>query len=173
MKPDIFRKHIQDPGIFWNFGIFRTLSNIYNEVLYSEPSNIAYLESWFIQNLSIFRTQDVQYWESLKYSLHRTMCNLGTSTILAYLSPNIMRAQGILRNLSNMYNGLFFTEPCVTLVYSELRTYSEPCQISMMKNLFTTLFNPSIFRTVAYSRSKAYSEYCKTSITKYFIQNLV
>ena len=52
---------------------------------------------------------------------------------LVYLSPNTMRGQGILRNLSNMYDGLFSTEPCVTLVYLELKAYSEPCQISMMQ----------------------------------------
>ena len=33
-----------------------------------------------------------------------------------------------------MYDGLFSTEACVTLVYSELETFSEPCKISMMEN---------------------------------------
>ena len=63
------------------------------------------------------------------------MFNLGIFTTLAYLSPNILRAQGKLRNLSNMYDGLFSTEPCVPLVYSELEAYSEPSQISRMENL--------------------------------------
>ena len=62
------------------------------------------------------------------------MRHLGIFTTFVYLSPNILRAQGILRNLSNMYDGLFSAEPCVTLVYSELEAYSEPCQISMMEN---------------------------------------
>ena len=67
------------------------------------------------------------------------MCNLGIFTILLYLSPNIFRAQGILRNLSNMYDGLLSTEPCITLVYSELKAYSEPYQISMMENFIHNL----------------------------------
>ena len=66
--------------------------------------------------------------KSLKYSLRRTMCN-----------PGILRAQGIFRNLPNMYDGLFFTEPCVTLVYWELQAFSEPCQISMMVNFIHSL----------------------------------
>ena len=52
--------------------------------------------------------------------------NLGIFTALAYSSPSKIRAQGILRNQSNMYDGLFSTEPRVTLVYSELEAYSEP-----------------------------------------------
>ena len=81
------------------------------------------------------------------------MSTLGIFTTLVYLNRNILRAQGILRNLLKMYDGLFSTEACVTLVYSELKAYSEHCQISMMEILFTTLCNPSIFRTVAYSES--------------------
>ena len=44
------------------------------------------------------------------------MFNLGIFTTLAYLTPNTLRAEGKLRNLLNMYDGLFSTEPCVTLV---------------------------------------------------------
>ena len=67
------------------------------------------------------------------------MCNLGAFTTLAYSSPGRLRAQGMLRNLSNMYNGLFSTEPCVTLVFSEVKAYSEPCQIFMMENFIHNL----------------------------------
>ena len=70
---------------------------------------------------------------------------------LLYSSPSKLTARGILRNLSSMYDGLLFTGPCVTLVYSELEAYSEPCQISMIDILFAILCNPSIFRTVVYS----------------------
>ena len=56
-----------------------------------------------------------------------------------YSRPGIPRAQEILRNLSNMYEGLFSTEPCVTVVFSELEAYSEPCQISMMENFIHNL----------------------------------
>ena len=62
------------------------------------------------------------------------MCNLGVFATFVYSSPTTLRAQGILRNLSNMYDELFSTEPCVALVYSELEVYSKPCQISMMEN---------------------------------------
>ena len=61
------------------------------------------------------------------------MFNLDIFTTLAYLSPNILRAQGKLRNLSNIYDGLFSTEPCVTLVCPELKVYSGLCQISIME----------------------------------------
>ena len=70
---------------------------------------------------------------------------------LLYSSTSKLTARGILRNLSNMYDGLVFIEPCVTLVYSELEAYSQPCQISTIEILFATLCNPSIFRTVVYS----------------------
>ena len=65
---------------------------------------------------------------------------------------------------------VFSTEPCVTLVYSELEAYLEPFQISMMENfiqnprhiqntgkhlwrniLFKTLCNHDIFRTLVNS----------------------
>ena len=43
--------------------------------------------------------------------------NLGTFSTIVYSSPSILRAQGILRYLANMYDGLFSTETFVTLVY--------------------------------------------------------
>ena len=67
------------------------------------------------------------------------MCNFGIFPTLVYSSPGRLRAQGILRNLSNMYDGLFYTEPCVTRVFSELDAYSEPCQIFMMENVIYNL----------------------------------
>ena len=67
------------------------------------------------------------------------MCNLGIFMTLVYSSPGMFRAQGILRNLSNMYDGLLSTELYVTLVFSELEAYSEPCQISMMENFIHNL----------------------------------
>ena len=62
-----------------------------------------------------------KYRESLKYNLHRTMCNLGIFTTLVYSSPSILRTQEKLRTQSNMYDEPFSTEPCVTLAYSELK----------------------------------------------------
>ena len=67
------------------------------------------------------------------------MCNLDIFTTLVYPSPGRLRAQGILRNLSNMYDGLFSTEPCITLVFSELDAYSEQSQIFMMENFIHNL----------------------------------
>ena len=67
------------------------------------------------------------------------MRNLGIFMTLVYSSPGMLRDQGILRNLSNMYDGLFSTELCITLVFSELEAYSEPCQISMMENFIHNL----------------------------------
>ena len=55
-----------------------------------------------------------------------------------YSSPITLRAQGILRNLSNMYDGMFSTEPCVTL-FSELEACSQPCQVFMTKNFINNL----------------------------------
>ena len=154
MKPDIFRtliysqswhilklRYVQNPVkcIRWST-LFRTLKYIY-------------LGSSYIQNFNIF----------VQNSRHSILRIFKIQFTLVYLTPNILRAQGKFRNLSNMYDGLFSTEPCITLLYSELRAYSGLCQKSLMKNLFTTLCNPSIFRTAAYSVSKAYSEYCQTS----------
>ena len=57
-----------------------------------------------------------------------------------------MRIRRILKTLSNMYDGAFPTEPYITLAYSKLEAYSEPCQISAMeKNIC-----PSIFKPLAY-----------------------
>ena len=112
--------------------------------------------------------------------------SLGIFMTLVYSSPRVLRTQGKIRNLSNMYDRLFSTEPCVTFVYSELETYIKPCQISMMENfihdlvkpqhiqnprhiqntakylsrniLFKTLCNPDIFRTFSTFRTLVYLE---------------
>ena len=58
-----------------------------------------------------------------------------------------MKTRQILKTLSNMYDGLFYTEPCVKLAYSKLETYLEPCQISIMDNCIQNhVYNPGIFR---------------------------
>ena len=113
-------------------------ANIYDEMLHSEPFvTIAYLDSWYIQNLNIFRTQDIQNnLESLRYSSRRTLRNLGIFTTLVYSSPSIVRIRGI-------------------LTYSELIAYTEHCQISITENFIQNhVYNPSIFRTLAYLESK-------------------
>ena len=115
--------YIQNPVkyIWWSI-LFGSLKfSIFRLRIHSKP--------WHIQN-----SRHSKYWESLKCSLHRTMCNLGIFTALVYSSPSILIAQGILRNLLNMYDELFSTELCVTLVYKELEAYSETYQICMMEN---------------------------------------
>ena len=133
-----------DVASFWmNSDIIRTL-------VYPQPWHI--LKPWYIQNpvkyirwsisfrtpcnFSIFRllinskplhiqnSRHSKYCESLKYSLHWTLCNLVTFTHLVYSSPSIRIIQGILKILSKMYDGLFSTALCVELAYSELETYS-------------------------------------------------
>ena len=138
--------------MFRNRGIFRIPSNKYDEVLIFRTLKYSVFRLQFIQSLAIFST-------------------------LLYSSPSMLRAQGILRSLTKMYDGLFSTEPCVTLVYSELEAYSEPCQISMLESFIHNLYSQPcvtiIFRTVAYSESEACSEYYQTSIKIYFIRNLM
>ena len=62
-------------------------------------------------------------------------------------------------------------EHCGTLAYSELETYSEPCQVSVMGNFILNsgifIKNPGIFRTQG-----IISIMSKPTI-KYFIQSLV
>ena len=65
---------------------------------------------------------------------------LGIFTTLVYLRPNLLITQGTLRNLSNMYNGVFSTETCVTQVHSELKAYSEPCQICQWWQIYSLTY---------------------------------
>ena len=116
--------HIQNPSMFTTLAYFEAM-------IYSEPC--------LIQN-----SRHSKYRESLKYSLHRTMCNLVIFTTLVYSCPSVFIIWGILKALSNMYDGPFCTEPCITLAYTEL------CQISIKENLFRTMSNLSIFRTLAH-----------------------
>ena len=103
------------------------------------------------------------------------MCNLGIFTTLLYSTPGRLRAQGILKNLSSMYDDCFLQNPVKYWYFQNSKDIQNPVKYFWWKILFTTLCDLNIFRTVAYSESKAYSysEYCQTSITKYFIQNLV
>ena len=81
------------------------------------------------------------------------MRHLGIFTTFVYLSPNILRAQGILRNLSNMYDGLFSAEPCVNTC------------IFRTRGIFRTLSN-------IYD-GKFYSQHCVTLayLEPQYIQN--
>ena len=100
------------------------------------------------------------------------MCNLGIFTTLVYSSPGRLRAQGIPRNLSkmydfktrgtfrilsNIYDGKFYSQPCVTPAYLEPWHIQNPRHIQntakhLSRNiLFKTLCNPDIFRNLVYS----------------------
>ena len=46
-----------------------------------------------------------------------------------------------------------YSEPCVTLVYSDSETYSEPCKTSMVECFVKTVYNSNYFRIFNFSRS--------------------
>ena len=73
-----------------------------------------------IQNLRHSR-----YCESLKYSLHRTLCNLDIFTTYVYSGPRTLRTRGI-------WWAVFYRTLCDT-GYLELEAYSKPCQISIIE----------------------------------------
>ena len=65
------------------------------------------------------------------------MCNIGIFTALVSSRPNILRTGGILRTLSNIYDGPFS---------SESKTYSEYYQTSVIR-----MFYSKPFVTLTYS----------------------
>ena len=141
MKPDIFRTliysepwHILKPWYIQNPVKYIRWSILFRTLKYSKFRLLIHSKPYHIQN-----SRHSKYWESLKYSLHRTMCNLGIFTILVYSGPGVLRAEGIFRILSNMYDGLFSTELCVILVFSELGAHSKPYQISLMESFIHNL----------------------------------
>ena len=135
--------------------MFRTLSNhrllyfsknydlIYDEVFYSEPFiTLPYLDSWYIQNLSIFRTYNIQntigteeYWEIIQ----------------TYVMDRFLPEHWYIQNSRLIQNPVKYpwwricSEPCITLAYLEAwhsqnprhtqntvkhlswNTYSKPC----------------------------------------------
>ena len=135
MNPGICRTWVITRTLPSIYMIWRILKpDIFRTLIYSEPWHI--LKPWYIQKpvkyiqwsisfrtlkYSVFRlhihsklyhiqnSKHSKYWEFLKHSVHRNMCNLGIFMTLVYSSPGILRAQGILRNLSKMHDGLFST----------------------------------------------------------------
>ena len=131
-NPGIFRTLVYSkPEEYWEPSQASTLNIFlyirrytYDEVFYSETfATTTYLDFWYIQNPSTFRTQDIRYRESLIYTspsilrtrgiwwavFHGTLCNIG-----------IFRTRGIFATLPNIYYEEFYSEPCVTLVYLKL-----------------------------------------------------
>ena len=84
-------------------------------------------------------------WRAVFY---RTMCN----------NTGIFRTRGIFRTLSNVYDGKFYSQPCVTPAYLEPWHIQNPRHIQntakhLSRNiLFKTLCNPDIFRNLVYSQ---------------------
>ena len=198
-------RNYQNP-IIW-CGIFLIKPDIFRALIYSEPWHI--LKAWYIRNpakyvqwrillrtlkYSLFRlllhlkswhiqhSKHSKYWESLKYSLHRTMCNLGIFTTIACSSPQkavkhvwqgvfyttlcntgIFRAQGIFKTLSNIYDRKLYSQTFVTLAYLEKWHIQNTTEHLSQNILFKTFCNPDIFRTLVYSPIKAYSESCRIS----------
>ena len=77
---------------------------------------------------------------------YRTLCNTG-----------IFRIRGIFRTFSNIYDGKFYLQPCMTSAYLEPWHIQNPRYIQNTAKhlsqdiLFKILCNPDIFRTLVYS----------------------
>ena len=110
------------------------------------------------------------------------MCNFGISTSFVYLRPSILRqgkcsehyrtgwtvvtlystgifrTQGIFRRLSNIYDGKFYSKPCLTLAYLDLPHIKNPSYIQntvkhlLWNILFKTMCNADISRILLYSQ---------------------
>ena len=65
--------------------------------------------------------------------------------------PGIFRTQGIFRTLSNIYDGKFYSQPCVTPAYLEPWHIQNTAKHLSRNILFKTLCNPDIFRNLVYS----------------------
>ena len=127
INPDIFRTLV-----YFRILTFRTLSNIYDEVFYLELFvTIAYLDSWYVRNLSMIRTQGIQntvnlqntavlensqplhikalILEPAKYS--EIVKHLWQATFYRTLCKSeIFRIRGIFSTLSNIYDGECYSE---------------------------------------------------------------
>ena len=105
-------------------------------------------------------------------AFYRILCN-----------TSMFRFRGIFRTLSNISDGKFYQQPCVTLVYLEPWHIQNPRHIQntakhLSRNiLFEKLCKSDIFRTLSifknlvYSEIKAYSEPCRISKMEYCIKN--
>ena len=99
---------------------------------------------------------------------YRTLCNTG-----------IFRARGIFRTLSNVYDGKFYSQPCVTSAYLEPRhiqnTAKHLSRSISFKNLVQHqhIQKPTMFKTLVYSEIKAYSETYHISKMERLIKNPV
>ena len=146
--------------------LFRTLCkyNIYKLLIHSK---LEHIQNW----------RHSRYCKSLKYSLHKTLCNLVIFTTLVYSSPSILRTRGIwwvvfyrtlcntgifgtrgiFRTLSNICYREFYSESCITLAYlkpwyiQNQRHIHSTVKYLSWNTLLKFLCNPDIFRTLLYS----------------------
>ena len=72
---------------------------------------------------------------------YRTLCNTG-----------IFRARGIFRTLSNVYDGKFYSQPCVTSAYLEPRHIQNTAKHLSRSISFKSLYNTGIFRNLLCSK---------------------
>ena len=145
-------------SIRWSI-LFRTLckENIYRLLMHSKLKHI--------QN-----SRHSRYCESLKYSLHRTLCNLGIFTTYVCSSPStlkirgiwwavfyrtlcdtgILRTRGIFQTLSNIYYGEFYSEWCVTLVYLIPGIFRIKSIFIILSNIYHEIFYLNSCVTLTY-----------------------
>ena len=175
--------------IRWSI-LFRTLCkyNIYRLLMHSKLKHI--------QN-----SRHSRYCESLKYSLHRTLCNLDIFTTYVYSSPSILRTRGIwwavfyrtlcntcifrtrgiLQTLSNIYYGEFYSESCATLAYLKPWIFRIKGIFIILSNIYHKIFYLNSCVTLAYLEpyyihhwyilKKAYSEPYQIFKLEHFIKN--
>ena len=121
----------------WHRGIFRTLSNIYDEVFYSEPLSLAYLDTpntfetySELKTFKILKILKIQFMQNHVYLWHIHDPCIFKPLYIQYTETCQTCMTG------------FSAELCVTLVFSQLEAYSEPCQIFMMENVIPNLVWP-------------------------------
>ena len=119
-------------------------------MFYTEPYvTLAYSRPLYIQVLA--------YWDPKEYSetcqhvwravFYRTLCNTG-----------IFRTRGILKALSNIYDGKFYSQHCANLACLKPWQIQNPRHIQntvkqlSRSSLFKTLCNPDMFITLVYSQ---------------------
>ena len=99
---------------------------------------------WRIESRRNIQKPVKHVWRAVFY---RTLCNTG-----------IFRTRGTFKTLSNISDGKFYSQPCVTPAYLEpwhiqnSRHIQNTVKHISRNILFKTLFNPDIFRNLVYSK---------------------
>ena len=128
INPDIFRTLVYFGTLtYFETVVYSEPCKVYDDVFYLEPFvTIAYLDSWCIKTLAYSELKALKNRESLKYSLHRTLCNLGTfTTLLAYSIPSILN----------------YSEPCQTFMRGRFLQSPVWKYMFRIREIFRTLLN--------------------------------